>query len=68
MKKLCPQLEADEAAALRPANDSKPVFARLLDYASRGCRVPDTLTPYEIRQVSFGLLSRLALDETDPAR
>jgi hypothetical protein len=63
MKKLCPRLPTKEAAALRSANDSVPLFRRLVSFAARGCQSPETLTPYEIEQVSFALLSHLALSK-----
>jgi hypothetical protein len=63
VKRLCPNLEPHQAAALRPANDNRPLFARLICFANRGCELPETLTRYEIEQISFGLLARLSLEE-----
>jgi hypothetical protein len=63
VKKLCPALEAHEAAALRPANDSVALTARLTDFATRGSAAPETLTPYEIEQISFALLVGLVLED-----
>lgn len=57
-------LDPDEAVALRPANDSAVMFARLMRFATQGCQSPETLTPYEIKQLSFALLTYLALDKT----
>jgi hypothetical protein len=53
----------DDVVALRPANDSAVLFARLMSFAKQGCQSPETLTPYEIEQLSFALLTYLALDE-----
>lgn len=39
----------------RPANDSRPVFERLIDYATRGTDSPESLSLAEIRQIAFAL-------------
>ena len=47
----------------KPANDSYPVFERLKAYAKRGTDSPESLSLYEIRQVSFALTLYLDFDE-----
>ena len=45
----------DLTALSQPANDSRPVFERLRDYASRGTDSPESLSLTEIRQIAFAL-------------
>ena len=51
------EIEASIEAAItaNAANDSQAVFERLTDYAKKGMDAPETLTPYEVRQISFAL-------------
>ena len=51
------------AAAVEHANDSRDVLERLADFAQRGADAPESLTPYEIRQVSFALSLFIATRE-----
>ena len=47
-----------------PANDSRLLFERLRDYASRGLTQPETLSHDEIQQICFALSVCIA-DEKD---
>ena len=50
-----PQSKLEAAMRQLPANDSRSVFERLTDYTTRGINSPESLSLYEIRQVSFAL-------------
>ena len=49
------RLGVDLTAVQQPANDSRPVFERLRDYASRGADAPESLSLVEVRQIAFAL-------------
>ena len=45
-------------------DDPRPIIDRLRDYVDRGTNAPESLSLYEIRQVSFALSLYLETHET----